>query len=133
MANRYMQQFMFSFNHMLTMVEGSVSFGSSGAVGTVKGSGVKSVTKDATGKYTIKLEDNYARFLNIMPMIVSASNSGIAAVEVCDASVQAHVADGTGIQVCCYDKDGAAASPAQDAVLYFAIMLRNSSVKGKGE
>lgn len=133
MANRYMQQFLFSMNHMLTLIEGSVAIGASGAVGALTGSGVKSVVHDATGKYTIKLEDTYSRFLNIVPMIVSASNSGIASIEVCDASVQVSVADGTGIQVCCYDKTGAAADPASGAVLYFHIMLRNSSVKGKGE
>lgn len=133
MANRYMQQFLFGFNHMLTFLEGNVSIGASGAVGTLKGSGIASVTKNSTGNYTIVLEDKYMKLLGSDFSFVSASFSGVFSVEIVDASVDAHVQDGTGINIVCYDATGAAVNPASGAVLYFNFMLRNSSVKGKGE
>lgn len=63
MANRYGYQFLYSRNPMLTFIEGNFVVGASGAVGTVKGSGVESVTKLSTGTYQIKLEDGYPRYL----------------------------------------------------------------------
>lgn len=133
MANRYMQQFFYSFNHGITFLEGSFTVGASGAVGTVKGSGIASVTKNSTGNYTIALEDKYMKFLGANFNLVAASYSGIATVEVADTSIDTHVQDGTGIQVVCYDGTGTAANPASGAIVYFSIVLRNSSIKGKGE
>jgi hypothetical protein len=63
MANRFFNQFLFSFNKMLTYVEGNFVVGATGAVGTLKGSGIKSVVRLYTGTYQINLEDSYPRYL----------------------------------------------------------------------
>lgn len=133
MANRYMQQFLFGFNHMLTFLQGNVAIGASGAVGALQGSGISSVVKNSTGNYTIVLEDKYMKFLSGDFKFVSATFSGVHAVEIVNANIDANVQDGTGINIVCYDASGVAANPASGSVLYFNFMLRNSSVKGKGE
>lgn len=60
-----MYQFLFSPEPMLTFIDGSFIVGGSGAIASTGavGTGVKSVTRQGTGKYTIQLSDNYNRFL----------------------------------------------------------------------
>jgi hypothetical protein len=63
MANRFFQQFFFSLNHAPVFLEGSVVIGATGAVGTVKGSGLLGVTRLAAGVYQLQFEDAYNRYL----------------------------------------------------------------------
>lgn len=63
MANRRFYQFLYSKVPMLTMIQGNVVIGASGAVSSSSGVGVTSVTKLATGIYRIKLQDNYNHFV----------------------------------------------------------------------
>lgn len=64
MANRYYNsQFMYSFNAMPTYIQGNFTVGSTGAVGTIQGSGISTITKLATGIYSVTFTDSYARFL----------------------------------------------------------------------
>jgi hypothetical protein len=82
MANRQFYQFLYSLNPMLTVIEGNIVVGSSGAVGTTKGSGIASVTKlGAAGTYKIVLDDAYNRYLFgtaafVSPAIGSNINDG---------------------------------------------------------
>lgn len=64
MANRYLQQFFFSFIHQPVYIQGTVAIGGTGAVGAITGSGVNSVTRLGVGTYLIDLDDNYNRFLS---------------------------------------------------------------------
>jgi len=60
-------------------VDCDILIGASGAVTSIKGSAVKSVTKLATGTYQIKLMDNYSNFYQSTSDIVSPpSGSNIA-------------------------------------------------------
>lgn len=70
MANQYFQQFLFGFNRMLTFLEGNcvIDSGQSSGTRSLKGSGIKAITKIATGTYKIELTDTYNRYL--------AGNSG---------------------------------------------------------
>jgi hypothetical protein len=63
MANRWLQQFFFSFIHQPVYIQGSVAIGAAGAVSGLTGSGVNSVTRLAAGTYLVDFEDNYNRFL----------------------------------------------------------------------
>lgn len=63
MANRWFQQFFYSLNHSPVFLEGNAVIGSTGAVGTVKGSGLKSVTRLGVGTYRLLPEDGYPRYL----------------------------------------------------------------------
>ena len=71
MANRFLQQFFFGFNHYPVWIEGSATIGASGATSLLKGSGVKSLTRKAAGVYELKLEDNYNRFLSFSSQLIA--------------------------------------------------------------
>jgi hypothetical protein len=82
MANRYMINKLNSFNHELTYLECNFVVGSSGAVGTTKGSGVKSITRLQAGVYKISLEDGYSRYLGgfsgfVSPIGTPAAVTGV--------------------------------------------------------
>ena len=71
MANRFLQQFTFSFNHYPVWIEGSAAIGASGATSALTGSGVTSLTRVAAGTYKLVLEDNYNRFLHFCAALES--------------------------------------------------------------
>lgn len=202
MANRYMEQFLFGFNRMLTLLQGRVTIGASGATSGLQGSGIYSVAKEATGIYRVTLEDNYNRFLfasfNFIANAVTGGTitagsfvtgttykiltlgntdfnavgvpsqvtpavgmtfvatgagsgtgtvkavalSGVLGVEVLgDPNLTINVTPSTTQNTApagtflieCLDAAGAAVEPVDGSVLEFMILLRNSSVKGKGE
>lgn len=62
MANRYFTQFFYTPHKMPVLLDCNVVIGSTGAVGTLKGPGIASVTRLGTGLYQIKLQDNYNRY-----------------------------------------------------------------------
>lgn len=64
MANKRFFQFLFSKQPKLTMINGLVPIGATGAVGTVSGAGVQGVTRLAAGIYKIKLLDNYYGYVD---------------------------------------------------------------------
>lgn len=63
MANSRFYQFLFSKVPILTMIQGSATFGASGAVASSSGAGVYAVTKLGTGIYQVQLQDNYNAFI----------------------------------------------------------------------
>lgn len=79
MANRnFANSRMYTGHVMPVLLDGSAVIGSSGAVGTVKGPYIKSVTHLATGLYQIQMQDNYNRYLGGYSGFVSpASGSAI--------------------------------------------------------
>ena len=104
----------------------------SGAVGTVKGLGILSVTKESTaGQYTIVLEEKWNRLLSAKGGFVKDGNgSGIASVEIitAPASLQGQIQAGTGYTIQFYDYTGVAADAASGSVHSFEVCLRRSSV-----
>jgi hypothetical protein len=196
MANRYFINKLNSFNHELTYLECNFVVGATGAVGTTKGSGVKSIVRLAAGQYQINLEDGYSRYLggfsgNVCPIGTPAAVTGVSSgVNIIttvgttnfytmglDKSVTPAVGvaflvtgagTGTGyvapasvsgtesvevvgdpnLTINCSNPyfivqllsatnasttTMIAADPAQYSVVGFSMMLRNSSLKGKGE
>jgi hypothetical protein len=132
MASRIFDRNVASLQKAMIILEGSAVIGGTGAVGTVKGSGIKSVARTGTGAYSITLDDAFNRLLWAGVNFVSATGSGIASVEITN-DPQVAVKAGTAITIQCYDFAGAAADPASASVLSFIAFLRNSSVPGKGE
>ncbi len=63
MASRRFYQFTESLNASLVYLQGTMVVGSTGAVGTVTGSGISSVTRLAVGTYQVNFSDNYFRYL----------------------------------------------------------------------
>lgn len=63
MANRnFANSRVYSGHVMPVEIDVSIPIGSSGAVGTIAGAYISSVTKMATGMYQIKLQDNYSGY-----------------------------------------------------------------------
>lgn len=176
---------------MLTFIEGNFVVGGSGAVGTVKGSGIASVTLLSTGTYKIKLEDGFPRYLSgtagaVAPSSGATVNDGslvvgttyiILSVGTTDwvaAGLDADVVPAVGVSfvataiggagtgtaravvdsgivsvevvgnpnlmvpyktliIQCISDAGAVDNPVSGSVIGFTMMLRNSTLKGKGE
>lgn len=65
MANRMFNQFQGSLEKGLVQLFAEVSIDGSGAPTLVRGKGVASVVKTATGVYTVTLQDSYIRTLGV--------------------------------------------------------------------
>lgn len=108
----------------------TIPIGASGAVGTVVGKGVTSVTRNSAGKYTILLSDRYNSFLWGDVSTLDDTNSDATTVGIHTRLFSEAVNNATPtviIQAVAGD-DGAAADPANGATLYVHFKLRNSSV-----
>lgn len=131
MSEKQYNQFRLSLEKELVDLFGSAVIGSSGAVGTVKGGGIKSVVKESTdGQYTITLEDRFARFLGFSAGVLAATKTSVAAVQVLGtpATFQADVKSTGQIVVQCLDFAGTEVNPPSGSVLSFGITVRRSSV-----
>lgn len=132
MANRkfYRGTAFCSLERELCFLLGSAVIGASGAVGTVNGLGIKSVTKESTdGKYTIELEDSYKRYMFGEVNFISASGSGVAKVEIIatPSTFQSGFTSTKKVVIQCFDYAGAAVNPASGSVMCFTVTVRNSS------
>lgn len=88
MANRRFTQFLWNPHTMPVMIDLNVAIGGTGAVGTLKGTCVASVTRLAAGTYRIKLQDNYNKFF----MALAAVDSPVSGSNVTAGSFSAGVA-----------------------------------------
>jgi hypothetical protein len=132
MASRIFDKVM-ALQKQVVILEGRFAVGSTGAVSGLKGSGIKSVTRTGTGAYEIVLDDRFDRFLGINFQVAHATASGVATVMLTDVSPDGNVQAGAALPVLCLDFAGSAADPASGSVVFFNIVVRNSTVKGKGE
>jgi hypothetical protein len=137
MADRRFDQGVWTLQKEVCLLEGNFVVGSSGAVATVKGSGISSVVKNGTdGNYTITLEDSYNRYLaGTWGIIKNTSFSGVSNIEIQQdpATFQATFQANKTITIQCYDNSGAAVNPAAASVIGFLVFARRSSIPGKGE
>lgn len=82
-ANRRFTQFAYSLNKMPVHVDCNFQVGATGAVGTLVGGGVRSVTRLAAGIYKIQLQDNYFHFFGMDARLqapVTGSNVAVTAL-----------------------------------------------------
>ena len=128
--NSQLEQFRFSKEKQLVDLYGSAVIGATGAVGTVKGGGIKSVTRTATGEYDIELSEPLYRLIAVAVGFVASAGSGIAVVEVKHdpATLQSDFKSTNKVHVVCLDFDGSAADPASGSVMSFHICGRNTVV-----
>lgn len=137
MANRAFYPMLASLVDRLTMIQGTVAIGGTGAVGTVTGNGIASIARDSQGIYTITLDDAYNRLVDFSAVVVAASagtasNVGAVAIDRDPQSSSLGVpAKKLGIQT--LDFAGAKVDPQSGCVIIFSMLLRNSAIKGKGE
>lgn len=125
-----------SFNPPLGSLEvdvvdlfGTITIGSSGAVSASSGKGVASVALVGTGGYTITLEDTYQALLFAGATQLDSADETPASVGVHTRLAAQDVASAKTVTLQCFaGDDGADAHPADGAVIYFNLRLRNSSV-----
>lgn len=71
MANRRFTQFFYTAHAMPVLIDCNFAVGATGAVGTLKGPGVSSVTRQSIGTYRVKLMDNYNKFFGMYPTLTA--------------------------------------------------------------
>jgi hypothetical protein len=130
MANRNFKNHIYSYQQDIVFADGTFAVGAVGAVGATVGN--MTVTRTGVGAYSVVIDDKFSRFIMGDFKVRNATVSGVVAIEVTnDPSVA--VLAGTAVTIQCYDKTGAAVDPANGATVAAFFVLRNSSVKGKGE
>lgn len=128
MADRRFTQFFYSFRKAPTYIEGNFVVGGTGAVGTVKGAGIASVTRTGTGAYRITLEDAYNRYLSGTWGFVDAATVGIPTVKIITVIGNPNTTIRSKyIDIQCWGASGAA-DPDANLVLGFTMIVDNTSV-----
>ena len=129
MGNRYLNQFQYTLEKDSVTLFGSFVIGAAGAVGTIKGGGIKAVTKTGTGLYQIEFEDSWSRYLDGHVGFVAASAPNIAMVYVKNspATLQADVQSTKKVSIECLDFSGVAANPNSGIVISFVSVFRKAS------
>lgn len=131
MSNRYLKQFSYTLEQDVCCLFGSMVVGAAGAVSTVKGGGIKSITKQvADGQYEIELEDTWNRFLFSSSGFVDDAPINIASVQVLEdpALFQSDLKADKKYKIQMLDFAGAAANATAGSVFSFCIWVRRSSV-----
>jgi len=99
------------------------TIGASGAVGTLTGAGVASVTRTSAGLYRITLSDVFSAFHNIQVTLLQAT------VTDRHISVKAYSASGKTVDVHVWDQSaGAVTDPESGDEIHVLVVAKNSGV-----
>lgn len=127
MANRFLQQFRYSFEKSIVDVYFKVTIGATGAptLDAANSKGVKSIARNSAGKYTVTLQDTYIKLLDFD--VTELLASGIpSSPNVCLVS-QAVTNSAAPTVVFTMSTGGVATDPDNGGVLYGRITVSNSS------
>lgn len=125
MANRRLNQFAYSYERDLVTICATVTIAAAGVPTLVLGKGVKSVTRNSAGDYSIALQDSFNSLLAVDVQMQNAT--GIAAspnVGIKTDSVNSATAPL--VRIVC-STGGAATDPASGDKLFIQIVCRNAS------
>jgi hypothetical protein len=118
------------------IIDTAINIGAAGAVSSVTGPIVSTVTHMSTGVYKITLTDNFMGVLSAHGSMRSpaAGLSGILAIEVQNAPTASITPlTAPSITVKTLDAAGALADPANGSAINVTLLLSNSSVRVQGE
>lgn len=122
MANRYMQQFLYSLTHMLTGIHGSINIASSTTgVSSVSLNGA-SAARTGVGEITITLTDKFPELLACDFKILSATAQDLV------PQIKSETVASTKLIVVRLLAGSTATDPTSAITLYMNAFLRNSSV-----
>lgn len=124
MANRMFNQFQGTLEKGVVNLYAEVSFGAAGAPTLVRGKGIASVAKSATGTFVVTLQDSYILTLGLgSAWKGTVSPAGNEVVLNSD-----DVANGTpAVTLKVYTAAGAAVDPASGESVLLALTLSNST------
>ena len=125
----------FSMHKDPVMLDCTITIGAAGAVASIAGACILSVTRTGTGLYQINLQDNYALLLGAHASMQSpaAGLSGIAAVEIQNNPSAAVAVLATPVMIIkTISPAGALADPANGSSINVIMMMSNSSLKIQG-
>jgi hypothetical protein len=130
MANRYLKSRLYTFETDLVKIVGTMTVGATGAVGTVKGMGIASVTRTGVGAYTVTLQDSYHMVWGHHIAFGGGTASGIGGVELVDtqANIKTNIRTNKQIKIQCYSATTTAADPANGTTMFFSFLVRNSNI-----
>jgi hypothetical protein len=131
----------FSMHKDPVMLDVTIPIGASGAVGTIKGACIKSVTRLSAGKYKIAFDTspsitNFARLIFASAAAESASGglSGVLAIEIQNApSTSVASATAPSLTIQCLDAAGAAVDPANGSSIKVLMILANTGITVNGD
>lgn len=126
MAASRLFQFRYSYEREVTELLLKINIGASGAPTIANGKGLVSITRNATGKYTLVLKDNFNLLLAVDSKFISGS-SAPAAPSVNVVSEQVNNTTTPSLIIQCRDIAAAAADPASGEVMMLRITCRNAS------
>src|SRR5262249_31951393 len=115
----------------LTIIQGQFQINGTSNPDNLQGNGITSVARNSAGKFTITLSDTWNKLLSLDTVLAGPSSGTVAG---CD-NVALDVVPSAGFTtvVIRTELNNAAADPTDNSTLLFALKLRNSSLKGKGE
>lgn len=128
MANRSFHKPLGHLEIDVVTLFGTITIGASGAVSSSTGKGIASVALSGTGGYIVTLSDTYNALLYADAKVLDATDENPASVGIHTRLHAANVSTPSVTFQCFAGDDGADAHPADGAVIYFMIVLRNSSV-----
>lgn len=129
MANRYMDQFCYSLEKGKSALFVKVAIGATGAptLDTTNSKGIKSITRNSAGQYTLVLQDAWSRYLGMEARFIQSS-TGIPASPIVGLKSQSVATAGGGsIVFVCSTGAGAATDPGNGEELELVLFLKNSS------
>lgn len=126
MSNRYMNQFAHSIEQSKVFLFGKVAIGATGAptLSAVNSKGIKSITRNSAGKYTIVLQDNYVRLYGASAKTVGNT---CAAPTSWIFSEQVNSATSPSLILQFANAAGAATDPGNGETVLFQLILKNST------
>src|SRR5581483_10117924 len=126
MANRYMYEVIQTFEKRPVHLFANISIGATGAPTLNTGSrGIKSVTRTGVGSYTIALEDQYQKLLDMDWGLISTTRTDAALGCLIAADNSANASPGVNITF--RVAAGTLTEISNGAVLLLNLLLRNSS------
>lgn len=125
MASRLFQ-FDYKYERDLVRIVAKITIGNTGAPTLTNAKGIASMTRDAAGKYTVNLKDNYFLFMRANASFISGT-SAPAAPSMNVVSEQVNSASAPKVVIQFRDIAGSAADPASGEVMLLEIVMRMAS------
>lgn len=125
-GRRFRSQFRLSWEAKSCDLFAKISIGAAGAPTLTWGTGIKSVTRNSAGNYSIALQDNYAALIDAEAKFIVSGAAPAAPVVVVDTDSSSS-ASAPLVKIVCYS-GATATDPASGEKILLKLCLRDSSI-----